>query len=672
MTTVITIFLLLTVPLCAAAQTDTANSLPPGDNPPPTAFDRIKNTGNASDFDSAAYVIVCDSTVNTVNALGIAYTDSYILYKALTDEGCRQLAVGNWRYEPLSSYIEVREVNIIRDDEAIPISLETVRDLPAPQSGIYWGDRIKLLQLPRLQVGDGVEIKVFRKGYSYALLESDAGEPDDERYIPPMPGQYFDIVRFEATVPIVEKKYVLQLPANKRLHSQIYNGPMYSSTSYAADTTTYAWWVKDMPAWDPQRYRPGASDIVTKVVIATVESWEAKSQWFFDVNESQFAVTDAVKAKVDEILTRAGVTNGTEQEKAFELLHWVAQNIRYSGQTMGEGEGYTLHSGAMIFEQRSGVCKDIAGMLVTMMRAADMDSYAAMTMAGSRIEEVPADQFNHCVVALRKKDGSFVMYDPTWVPYNKDIWSRYETEQHYLIGSPVGETLSRIPYSPPEESPMQATNTGTLLADGTFEGTLELQGDGTADGRLRSILSRQRLSEIRRYLAGLLHHVSDRVELIGYEHGDLLDFGTGMWWKINYRIPEYALPVDGGLEFKSPLMQMASKSGLLFGPATYDWPEKRRDDVFFYTTQLLDGTETIKLPKGFKVTEPPKSDEVDETYAYFKGESEMTKKGLAISQRVEIRRRQIPPDGYDCLRKAMKEAREYAGTVFRAEKGGAK
>jgi len=44
-------------------------------------------------------------------------------------------------------------------------------------------------------------------------------------------------------------------------------------------------------------------------------------------------------------------------------------------------------------------------MLVTMMRAADMDSYAAMTMAGSRIEDLPADQFNHSVVALKKPNG---------------------------------------------------------------------------------------------------------------------------------------------------------------------------------------------------------------------------------------------------------------------------
>jgi len=665
------ILVLLIVATGAAAQTDQQQSLPPGDKPPPTVFDRIENAGTAEDFDDAAYIIVCDSAVNSVNDLGISYINSYLVYKALTEEGCKDLSVITWGYEPLSSFVEVREVNIIRGDEKIPVPVEDVLDLPAPQSGIYWGDRIKVLQLPRLQVDDGIEVEIFRKGYSYALLDSEM-EPDDERYIPPMPGEYFDIVHFQADVPIVQKRYVLKLPANKRLHSQIYNGPMYSSTTYSTDTTTYSWWIEDAPGWHRPRYGPGAADVVTKVVLATVESWEAKSAWFFEINEKQFEVTDAIQAKVDEILATAGVTDGTDEEKAFELIHWVAQNIRYSGQTMGEGEGYTLHSGAMILEQRSGVCKDIAGMLITMMRAAGLDSYGAMTMAGSRIEEVPADQFNHCVVALKKDDGSFVMYDPTWVPYYKDIWSKYEAEQHYLIGTPEGEPLRNIAYSPPEESSLRLNNAGTLLIDGTFEGTLELEGKGVMDSRLRSMLSWTRLSELANSLAGLLHPISDRVELIGYEHGDLLDFSKNMWWKIKYRIPEYAIKIDDGYEFKSPMLQLTANSGRLFSPISFSWPEKREDEVFFWAAQLLDGRETIKLPKGYQVAEPEESEEVDETYAYFMGRSEMTGRELVIRQKVETRRRQIPRDGYDGLRQAMIEAKEYASTLFRAEKGGAK
>ena len=61
---------------------------------------------------------------------------------------------------------------------------------------------------------------------------------------------------------------------------------------------------------------------------------------------------------------------------------------------------------------------------------------------------------------------------------------------------------------------------------------------------------------------------------------------------------------------------------------------------------------------------------MDETYAYFKGESEMKGRNLVVTQLAKIRRRQIPPDGYGGFRTAIEEAQEWAGTTYRAEKGG--
>ena len=319
-----------------------------------------------------------------------------------------------------------------------------------------------------------------------------------------MPGEYFDIVLFQEDSPIIEKRYELQLPPDKKLQSQIYNGSLYASTGYDKDRNTYTWWGLDLPARTHEPHQPDASDIVPKVVMTTVSSWQAKSSWFFDVNRDQFQVTPEIRTKVQQILAAAGVEDGSDEAKARVLVHWVAQNIRYSGQTMGEGEGFTLHPGSMIFAQRSGVCKDIAGMLITMMRAAGLDSYAAMTMAGSRIDQVPADQFNHCVTALRLPDGSFHMYDPTWVPYNNDDWSLLECEQQYLVGTPEGRPLATIPYSPPSESPLQAVHKATLDKDGTLRGTLRLDGTGAMDGRLRRLVNGQRKSELTDRCARLL------------------------------------------------------------------------------------------------------------------------------------------------------------------------
>ena len=126
-----------------------------------------------------------------------------------------------------------------------------------------------------------------------------APEAGDEKYIPPMAGEYFDIILFEANVPILEKRYTLILPPEKRLHSEIYNAPLYANTTYDADETRYSWWVLDMPARPNEVRRASLSDFGAKVVVATVESWEKKSRWFFDANRNQFDVTPEIQAKVD-------------------------------------------------------------------------------------------------------------------------------------------------------------------------------------------------------------------------------------------------------------------------------------------------------------------------------------------------------------------------------------
>ncbi len=649
--------------------------LPPGERPPADVFSRVAGAGTADDHKGASHVVVYDYAMNRMKPTGVTYVDSYVIYKLLTAAGCRDMSVLRWSYDPQSSYVEVREVNIIRGGEKIAVDVSGMHDLPAPQSMIYWKDRIKTLQLPRLEINDGIEITVFRKGFTYALLDgpqqgTSVDAPDDDRYIPPMPGEYFDIVLFSGSEPIIEKRYVLSLPAGKRLHSEIYNGPLYSATTYSGDRTEYSWWGLDLPPAPHETRQPDRSDFVPKVVMATAESWEAKSRWFFDVNRNQFEVTPEIQEKVDEILKKAGVSNASEEKKAKALVHWVAQNIRYSGQTMGEGEGFTLHPGQMIFEQRSGVCKDIAGMLITMMRGAGMDSYAAMTMAGSRIDLVPADQFNHCVCALKKDDGTFVMYDPTWVPYNNSIWSLLEAEQDFLVGTPEGEFLSRIAYSPPEESPLVITNEAKMGDDGTLEGTLRMSGSGAVDGRLRRMVAGMRRQEVEQTLAQLFAHVSDRVEGIRLTSHRPDDFSRDMWVEIGYRIPRFADPVAGGFEFRSPMMQIELNNVSLFRAATADWEDERETDVFLYYTQLIDGTEKIRLPRGYKAAEPPSSKEIDETYAYFKGTSAMEGHTLVIGERAEIRRRQIPPDGYGGFKKTIDEAKEWGESVYRIEKGG--
>lgn len=660
-------------------------ALPPGEKPRPTPLTRLADAGTAEDHPDADLIVVYDEAVNAVKPSGVTYVQSYRLTKVLTAAGCRDNSVLSWHYDPQSSDVQIRKVAILRGEQRLNVDVAAIHDLPAPQDAIYWRDRVKTLQLPRLQIGDGIEVVAFRRGFTYALLGEGgaaagqaAGGPEayqdteeeDSRFIPPMPGEYFDIVLFQEDAPIVEKRYVLHLPPDRRLHAQIYNGPLFSSVSYDSTRNEYAWWGLDMPARVHEPRQPDGSDIVPKVVMATVADWEAKSRWFFEVNDGQFASTPAIEAKVREIFAEAGVQDAGEDARAEALVHWVAQNIRYSGQTMGKGEGFTLHPGDMIFSQRSGVCKDIAGMLITMMRAAGMDAYAAMTMAGSRIEQIPADQFNHCVVALRLPEGGFRMYDPTWVPFTNDIWSLLETEQHYLVGSPQGEQLSRIRYSPPAESPLRARHTAELAADGTLAGVIRLEGSGAMDGRLRRLASGVRKQELRARCAQLLAPASERVVIEEVTCRAADDFAGDMWLQVRYRIPAFARPRQDGFAFGSPLLDVILGDGGLFGAGNARWQEERTTDLMLWQTQLVDAAETITLPRGYALQEIEQPDAVDETYAAFSASAAQEGRTLTLSSRAEVRRRQIPPDGYPGFKKAMDAVRAWGDRIFRIEKGG--
>ena len=176
--------------LCLAFPASADDTLPPGEKPAPTPASRLADAGTADDFPGADLVVVFEHAVNRVKPSGVTYVDGYRLTKILTPEGCRDNSVLNWHYDPQSQYLEVREVNVLRDGERIPVDLAGLHDLPAPQAAIYWRDRVKTLQLPRLQVDDGIEVVTFSKGFTYALL-GDGGQadlPDDDKYIPPMPG----------------------------------------------------------------------------------------------------------------------------------------------------------------------------------------------------------------------------------------------------------------------------------------------------------------------------------------------------------------------------------------------------------------------------------------------------------------------------------------------------
>jgi hypothetical protein len=224
-------------------------------------------------------------------------------------------------------------------------------------------------------------------------------------------------------------------------------------------------------------------------------------------------------------------------------------------------------------------------------------------MAGARVEEIPADQFNHCVVALVQEDGEYLMLDPTWASWDRPTWSRWEGEQNYVIGSPTGEDLCAIRPFEPEENLLVIESDARILADGTLEGTFEMRGEGISDGRIRGVAAYNPKRYVRTYLEGWLGEISDRAELVDFTLSDHRDFARDANMRLVYRIPGFADLMEDDLIFRSPALSLVRDNSRLARILGVPDDDEREYPVFMWAPQRVDIKETVLLPRGYEVEE---------------------------------------------------------------------
>lgn len=632
------------------------------DDPYRSLLDQV---GEAEIYKDADVGIVFDSTDVLVENTGLSHVTTHQLLKILSWKGARRITALRFDYDPASNVLEPRAVKIHRADGTVePVDLNSILDLPQPQYMIYWGTRMKVLELPRLNVGDAVELETYKKGFQIAYLEDEL-PPDDQRYIPPMRGHFYDVVTFQEGDPLREKVYVLRISRNLPAQYHVYNGEVFSSLTFEDSLLVYTFWKQDMPAFKHEPRQPGSTDIVPKLVLATVKDWPEKSRWFFAVNDTVFGANDDVRRTAQEIVR--GLKSEDEQIEA--VLHWTAQNIRYSGITMGKGEGYTLHPGTMTLHDRCGVCKDIAGMSVTLLRALGFTVYPAMTMAGARVEMIPADQFNHCVVAVKRDDGSYKMIDPTWAPFAMDVWSPAEGEQNYVIGSPQGENRMAIRSYAPEENLTKIDLEGTLNEKGDLEGTITLEGTAYGDTRIRRGIAYSAAERHQAMFADWVAHIAPDAELLGVSQTDINDLYKPYRLEIRFKAPAYALAADDVLLFSPAAAKFAQASPRAFDFVYEMSVEERQNPMMVWNTRRVVIKESLKLPKGYKLTDPPANKNEGGEMASCRTEVSQDGTTLATSVDYKVYQRTIPAQYYSQVKGSYDAIKDFSGETWQIKKG---
>ena len=605
---------------------------------------------NPQDYKNADAVILLDSISVNVQETGSGTFVVYQSFKVMTEKGALDNRVVLYDYDPLTAFAEFKYATIYHTDGKVTkINVSEACDFAAPARAIFWGARQIMLELGRLQPGDIVEYEISKKGFTYALLNS---LDDDSRFIPPMRGQFYDIIPFWVTYPTVRKIYKVSLPMEKELQFQFYHGECTSSMIYENNMRSYTFAMSDIKPFKQEPNMVDLFDAAPKLFMSSTPQWKDKSLWFNKVNEDygSFDPLPEAQKKVNEIIKG----KATEMEKIAALTHWVADNIRYSGISMGKGEGFTLHNTKMNYTDRCGVCKDIAGTLISFLRMAGFEAFPAMTMAGSRVESIPADHFNHCVAVVKLSNGTYIPLDPTWVPFCRELWSSAEQQQNYLPGIPEGSDLLITPVSPPEDHYIKITANNRIDEKGTLRGQFTITAEGQSDRNIRSIFTQGWQTEWQNTMEQQLLAVSPKAKLISVDYGKNPKDYQAAPIKITFRyeIPDYAIPGNREMLLKPMVINnlySAIQSHLRINTDI----EKRMYGFKDACSRLVELNETIQLPAGYSLANAPKEKSMKSAPADFEGFVKQEGNKITVYQKLALKKRVYEASDWNDFREAL-------------------
>ena len=613
-------------------------------------------------YRAADCITLLDSTDVSVASTGQGSFAVCRVFKVQNIKGALKNRILKYDYDPLTAAAKFRKVTVHHaDGTETKVDVSRTCDYAAPARAIYWGARQIMLELGELRPGDIVDYEIEKKGFTYALLGNLPAE-DDSRFIPPMRGQFYDIVPFWANEPTVRKVYQVTVPMEKEMQYQFYQGTCASSVRFTDRGKTYSFAVSGLMPFEKEPNMVDLFDAAPKLMMSTTPDWQEKSRWFNKVNEDygSFNALPEAQKKVDELIKG----KRTEMEKIAVLTHWVADNIRYAGITMGKGEGFTLHNLKMNYTDRCGVCKDIAGTLVAFLRMAGFEAYPAMTMAGSRVESIPADHFNHCVAVVRLNNGTLMPLDPTWVPFCRELWSSAEQQQNYLPGIPEGSDLCLTPVSAPENHFVRIHADNRIDAEGVLYGTFTITAEGQSDSSIRRVFTTGFQSEWRNTMERQLLAVSPKARLMSVDWGrSPKDYQKEpIRITFRYEIPDYALAGNNTLVFRPFVMNHLYAQVMTYLRINTDM-KHRKYGFKDACSRLVELNENLRLPSGYQLQGQELSDELTGLAADFSGSLLQEGRMLRLQTRLALKKRVYEASDWENFRQAVEAAKRYGDYI---------
>ena len=618
---------------------------------PQPLVQKISKAGNLKTYPNANTILIDMKTTYNYNLDGTYISTMYGLRKILTQQGKKDYSEKKFGYYRKYDKIYVKKARVIKSDGTIlNVPKENITDItPSALAAmnIYEPDqRQKVINFPNLEVGDAIEYFVVDTCY-HAVMDSTFDT------------MYF----FREFDPILHDELSITGPSSMPLRYKSHNDPekkIQFSKVERNGKITYKWWVNNQPKIIREPAMAPFQNIAPGIWASTIPSWRDISRWGYHLNEKYIDMNDALRNETHQLVKNCK----TRDDSLKALYHFVAQKVRYMGIGLGKKTGFDPKPATKTYETKYGVCRDVAVLLVAMLREVGIPAYVVYTAAGyKQYPEIPNLVWSHAITAVPKKGGGYIYIDPT-VENGMNLLMSVEANQETLVLTAKGDSLSRTPYSPPEDNMGHIKATTELKENGSAISHIHISSNGIYDLALRQVVKAMPPAQLKNIFQNVVSSIFPGAKVTEVKTGDPADLYTPLTLDISFESKDFALKAGKYLLIKSPL-----STGVFDLLGNYFLKSaslpKRHYPFNLQTTLATLNEETLILPVGYRVKAVPNSVNVKYkpveyrmAYKKMKVSEPQGKPAVQYKSRLAMKKKIYSPEEYLLLKKVLKKSQQ--------------
>lgn len=535
-------------------------------------------------YPDANAVTVFDSTAVTLEASGAYVSRTHHLAKILTEDGLNNNSRTWDEYCLTYSKATLKLARVITPSgKVIDVNPKDIVDIPVPvEEGskfILPNVRVISAQFPGLEIGSAVEWIT-----------------EDRMFNPVMEGYFDDMFTFQGQDPALSLCYTITAPAAMNLRWVVKDGAVQKNVSGRAGLRTYSWFSTDVHRIVYEPMMPYSPEGVPRLLVTNVPDWQTWSRWYYHLCAPRLEPDSTLAAAIAALV--AGAPDPPARIRA--LYDFVDAGVRYVEVSYsGKKAVYQPEMIGTTYAKRYGVCRDKAALLAGMLRHVGVDADIVLTNPGAQTDsEVPVDNFDHAIVAVKQPGGGFFYLDPT-AENSRQFLPGAEMNRGVLVCDSEGEGLRYTPLVPADSNLMRVMIVDTLSADGTLSGFITMQPTGTHEFRWRSQAKYQPPAQQKQNMERTLRLFGPATTLDTLITTDAGDMTVPYFMKLHFTARDFAVLLPRTIRFTLP----KSGSGT-FASTSMGWAASmpvRKYPVDFHSTLEWHLSHQMTLPAGWRV-----------------------------------------------------------------------